>query len=491
MAGAVEVLVRAKSAPLYLEATVSGDHWDDARFSTFRNELQTRVPHIRHLRINSPELDILDSIMEELVSPAPALEYLSLSSHRPGVDPRISEGRPSIPDTLFDNSTPRLSYLELCSCDIGWTSPLLKRLKYLEIITPSADARPELAVWLDSLDEMSQLTSLTLHSAAPIAHSFLFDVKRTVTLPFLTRLDILSFSLEDCALALAHLDLPALASLCLTAISCSHVLNNGDVKQLLPYVVRHAHGPQDTQPLRSALISSDPSYADVRVLAWPVPDIDVEVHDLSALLAATLPTRVAFSLRSTSLFNPDKYLEILDMMMTSLPLEDLMMVTAHGLHNYRSQPFRQLQRFWLHLFPRWPLLRCVRLGRPVAHEFIVMLLEDNGGRERPLLPSLTNLVVDNLSSHSLLHLRDALMKRVEQGVPVETLDLRMCIPDPEWPEGWLQLLSENVVDLLGPVETLEARQQMKSMWKTIARCPFIDNYSPRELHYSVTDSDDD
>ena len=258
MAGTVEVLVRAKSAPLYLEATVAGD-WDDDRFSTFRKELQARIPHIRHLRINSSEFDLLESIIEGFVSPAPALEYLSLSSYGPGVDQCISEGQPmpSIPDTLFDSSTSKLSCLELYNCNINWTSPVLKQLKYLEIITPFGGARPELAVWLDSLDEMSQLTSLTLHSASPIAHSFLFDVKRTVALLSLTRLDILAYSLEDCALALAHLDLPALTSLCLTATSCHHVLNKDDVQQLLPYVARHAYGPQDTQPLRSALISSE------------------------------------------------------------------------------------------------------------------------------------------------------------------------------------------------------------------------------------------
>ena len=216
---------------------------------------------------------------------------------------------------------PPLGSLQLWSCNISWTSPILKRLKCLEIVLPSADAGPELAVWLDALDEMSRLKSLTLHSASPIAPSFLFDVKRTVTLPSRTRLDILAYSLEDCALALAHLDLPALTSLRLTAISCRDVLNKDDVRQLLPYIVRHARGPQDTHPLRSARISS--SEEDVRVLAWPVPDIDVKMHNLSNSLAATLPTRVAFSLKTHRHSWPNSRLEIVDTMMTGLPLEDL------------------------------------------------------------------------------------------------------------------------------------------------------------------------
>ena len=208
---------------------------------------------------------------------------------------------------------PPLGSLQLWSCNISWTSPILKRLKCLEIVLPSADARPELAVWLDALDEMSRLKSLTLHSASPIAPSFLFDVKRTVKLPSRTRLDILAYSLEDCALALAHLDLPALTSLRLTAISSRDVLNKDDV--------RHARGPQDTHPLRSARISS--SEEDVRVLAWRVPDIDVKMHNLSNSLAATLPTRVAFSLKTHRHSWPNSRLEIVDTMMTGLPLEDL------------------------------------------------------------------------------------------------------------------------------------------------------------------------
>ena len=212
------------------------------------------------------------------------------------------------------------------------------------------------------------------------------------------------------------------------------------------------------------------------------------MHDLSTLLGATLSTRVAFSLKSNPFLNSDTRIEILEVMMTGLPLEDLVMVAAHDLRCYRSEPFRQPQRFWLRLLPRWPLLQCLRLGRSVAHEFIMMLLEDNGGRESPLLPALSKLVMVNLPSYSLPNLFDALMKRVEQGVPVETLDLCMCIPHPEWAVNWLHLLSEIVVDVLGPVETLEARKEIKSMWKTVARGPFVDK---DEIDYSSdTDSDD-
>jgi hypothetical protein len=268
-AGAAEILVRAKSIPLYLEAHISIYRWGDVRLSTFRKQLQGHVHHIRYLK-TSAEPGQFHSALEGLISSAPTLEYLSLSSRGGRRTRDIKEQLLFIPDTLFAGSTPRLSWLELRKCNISWTSPLFKGLKYLEIFTPSTNARPNLAVWLDTLDEMPQLMTLTLHLASPIAPPLPFDVERTVTLPSLTRLDILA-SPGDCSLALAHLDLPALTWLCLIATFSGHP-NMADLQHLVPYVVRHAHGPQDTLPLQSVLIRSDDDHADI--LAWARPNID-------------------------------------------------------------------------------------------------------------------------------------------------------------------------------------------------------------------------
>ena len=106
----------------------------------------------------------------------------------------------------------------------------------------------------------------------------------------------------------------------------------------------------------------------------------------------------------------------------------------------------------------------------MGHGFIQTLLEDDGGRERPLLPSLTDITVVDASLYELSILYDALMKRVEQGVPVEMLDLSLCFSSNTKP--WLQSLTELVVDVLGPEESREELEQMKSMWETVARGPF-------------------
>jgi hypothetical protein len=197
------------------------------------------------------------------------------------------------------------------------------------------------------------------------------------------------------------------------------------------------------------------------ILAWPVPDIDVKVNNPPVLLATTLPTRMALSFtganwrarRCTSS-------EILDVAMAALPLDSLVTFTAQSLS------WALNKQSWLRHLLRWPLLKRVHLGPCTAHGFWEMLLEDNGGCESPLLPLLTEFVLSNiqLSMSEILCLCDTLMKRVEQGVPLEKLDLCMCSGDGP-PDA--QLLSEIVVDLLGIKKNLRARKKMKKMWGSV------------------------
>jgi hypothetical protein len=427
LAGAAEILARAKKAPLHLEAKTAGSHWDDARFSAFEKELLPRVSHIRHLSI-STEAVFLRRTLEGLTSPAPILECLSLSLPVPSF-------RVFVPDTLFNGTSPRLSCLELRHCDISWKSPLLKGLRFLELRTPSEDARPSLTDWLDALDEMPQLKRLVLHSASPISPPFCsFDVGRTVTLPLLTHLDISAFA-GDCALALAHLVLPALTCLCLTVLS--EYPYGADVIKLLPYVTRHAHGPQDTQPLQSMLIHNERMHTDI--LAWSMPDVVVDAHDAPALRAATLTARVALLV---TWIRPEHYIGVFDAV-AALPLDSLVTLTVQ--HRTRLD-----ETFWLFHASRWPLLRRVRLAAPAARGFREMvLLPDDDGPEWLLFPSLTKLdLIDDtaLGARKTLRLCDALMKRVEQGVPLETLDLRACRAT----SHAVRLLSEIVVDVRAP-----------------------------------------
>src|SRR5882762_5893344 len=111
-----------------------------------------------------------------------------------------------------------------------------------------------------------------------------------------------------------------------------------------------------------------------------------------------------------------------------------------------------------------------------------MLLADEGGRECPLLPLLIKLVLDEttLSGGRTHRFCDAFMKRVEQGVPLEMLDLRTCLAS----SHAVQLLREIVVDVWGPSEYYETRAQTLSVWDSDGCGLFVRDDDEEEEGYS-------
>jgi hypothetical protein len=331
------MLARAKKAPLYLEAMFYPQ--DDPRYKMFKKELQSRVADICHLTYTADAF-FLHRTLKRLASPAPTLEYLSLTNEV--YYPCRTPSRATIPDKLFNGTTPRLSCLELRKCNISWKSPFLKGLRNFEIRLPSERVRPNLVDWLDALDEMPQLKQLVLHNASPIASPLPMYIERTVTLPFLTKMDI-SASVGDCALALSHLVLPALSQLYIKAKS---VPGNGpDVQKLLPYITRHSHGPRDTEPLQNLLILSERER--MKILAWP--DIDARYFDdhgdVDDGILATAP-RMSLTVKCRDWLT-ESFVEDLDAVVAALPLDNLVRLTAH-------QYSRLDERFWCHHAPQDP-----------------------------------------------------------------------------------------------------------------------------------------
>ena len=144
----------------------------------------------------------------------------------------------------------------------------------------------------------------------------------------------------------------------------------------------------------------------------------------------------------------------------------------------------------------------MRLAPVALRGFIKALLEDC---KNPLLPSLTELALaeTTLDKHETLCLRDVLMKRMEQGVPLKTLDLRMCSRDP-YNLVAVQLLSETAVDILRPLdflgheETPESREagyvlfaKMLNMWEPFLPYLCYSGDEDSEFEESDDDSDDD
>jgi hypothetical protein len=264
-AGLAEILARAKMTPLHLEAIV-GRPWS-SQVEAFGKQLEAHISHTRHLSISGS----FEAALVRLLSSAPTLESLSLSH----------ESRASntvIPSNLFNCTTPNLTSLELDMCNISWKSPLLKGLRNLQIRDISEDARPKLEDWLDALNEMPNLKTLSLQHATPLAprtSQLISGPSRTITLPFLTHFDIEAFT-KDCALALAPLLMPALTWLRVDVDSFNE--EGEDVQLVIPHIARNFYVLQDIEPIRSILIAGDQTCTRVR--GWTLPHVDVEAGDL-------------------------------------------------------------------------------------------------------------------------------------------------------------------------------------------------------------------
>ena len=429
--GMAEILARAKAVPLHMEADVT--KWSAEQIVAFGKQLETHISHTRHLSISG---GYLPTLLKKLVFSAPILEFLSLSTKSPLYDSPDSP-QAIIPDNLFNHTTPSLTDLELESCDIIWMSPFLKGLRSLHILKPSKEARPKLQDWLDALNEMPQLEELSLQSATPLAPptgSLMSEPLRCATLPSLNRLYISDIP-KEFALAITHLELPALTRLHVGVKS--HVWNGEDVRLVIPCVAQTVCGMQDIEPLRSILFSGERKRAEV--LAWTMPDADVKVCNSTTVLSESISARLMFT--ATGNWNDEVVNATYDALLALLPVSS---VSTFSARNHT----RLSKEFWLNQAPRLPLLERVRLVPTAVKAFRDMLAEDAppDGPRFPLLTKLSILYVTwNLAKTH--HFRDMLLERVGQGVPLESLDLRVC--EEVYPPRVNQIFAEIVVDVQG------------------------------------------
>ena len=273
-AGLAEILARAKMAPLHLEADVG--RWWTKPVEALGTQLEAHISHTRHLSISGD----FETVLARLLSSAPTLESLSLSRG-------FCSFYAIIPDNLFNRTAPNLTSLQLEKCNISWKSPLLKGLRNLQIHDISMDMRPKLEDWLDALNEMPNLKTLSLQNAVPLAppaSPLISEPSRTISLPFLTHFNIHAHA-KDCALALAHLRLPTLTWLHVNVKS--HDREGEDVRLVIPHVARNVYVLQDIEPIRSILMTGERRCTEV--YTWTVPDVDVEVCGLETLGICHVP----------------------------------------------------------------------------------------------------------------------------------------------------------------------------------------------------------
>ncbi len=323
-AGATEMLVRSKGAPLHLVVNFSrpNSHWNPEQIHAFRELFVTHISRIHSFILSSDPLCLLQTV-GRFATPAPAHE--SLSSSAGGESSSDRESPSQIPPNPSNSAAPRLIRLELDHCYISWSSPILKGLLHLKLLYCGDEKRPNLQSWLDAMRELSQLESLVVHSATPIASRIIVPIPervQTVTLPYLTQLRI-SDSANCCALALAHLVLPALVRLRVDAVSFH--ANGADTRTAIPHFVRNAHGPQDTMPLQSMVISGCSTRTDI--LLWTVPNADAEYRDSDSFTRASFSARATFTALCPSWGIPTSN-TVCDAVLRALPTSSLATLTV-------------------------------------------------------------------------------------------------------------------------------------------------------------------
>jgi hypothetical protein len=444
LAGITEILSRAKMSPLRMEANIN--FWKKERFNAFRRQLEAHISHIRYLTISGE----FQNVLQRIVSPAPALVSLSLTTSSYPYE----SSKYVIPDSLFNGTAPELTRLELLGCSIRWKSPLLKGLQYLKIRTEYPQAIPTLEDWLAALNEMPQLKTLSLNNATPtisVDNPHISEPQRTVTLSSLTNFNITA-SARDCALALTHLVLPALISLVVTSESQSQ--DGDDVRLLIPHVARNAYGPQDTTPFQTILLNGDKRL--IAIVAWAIPDADVGVCNWVTMFNAAASARLVFSVTSDNGFRDGMETVVLDSMLSLLPLNTISMLSTQKDTSLSKE-------LWLSHAPKLTNLNRALLFSAAIKAFGEMLEEDASPNGLPRLPQLTTLILSNVELKAPVthHLRDILVKRKERGVPLEVLDLRTCTG----PEHAIKLLSETVGNVQGPTNTFWVRDLASFGWE--------------------------
>jgi len=247
--------------------------------------------------------------------------------------------------------------------------------------------------------------------------------------------------------------LPALISLHVTAASqwCG---SNEDVRLLIPYVARNAHGPQDTAPLQTVLFNGDEELAEI--VAWTAPDADVEVYNSVTLTKAAVSARLVLSIEPDGSWRDGMDTTIFDAVLSHLPLNAISTLSAHN-------DTRLSKEVWLSHAPRLTKLNRVLLVPTAVRAFREMLEEDAPPNGRPRLPQLTRLILSKvlLTVLRTRHLCNMLIKRKEHGAPVEALDLRTCIGTGRA----FRLLSEIVGNVQGPANILKVGDSTFLCWR--------------------------
>lgn len=209
---AKEILQRSQETPLTVLIDVSDSKYDSRRRHLVQNILEN-MPRIRKLSFyhNHGYEDVLETILQDFVLPAPLLERLKLS---------MKDMKPhALPRDVFSGQTPRLRQLVLRNCNLVWASPFLHNLTVLKVDSVVHTARPSMREAINALRNMPNLRVLDLRHALPalVDAASESDSEPTVLLTHLTQVRLES-DMPECIYFLSHLTYPPTVSIKLVCV---------------------------------------------------------------------------------------------------------------------------------------------------------------------------------------------------------------------------------------------------------------------------------
>jgi hypothetical protein len=227
------------------------------------------------------------------------------------------------------------------------------------------------------------------------------------------------------------------------SLSPSYRRDGDDVLRIIPHIARNARGPA---PLRSMAISANRSCA--LICAWTIPDADVMIVDSGSMFygdeSSARVVLFGATTRGDDRWRYGTDSEIADALLTHLPINEISTLSTWD-------DTRLSKEFWFRHAPRLAMLNRAYLVSTAIKAFREVISIVAPG-ERPGLPRLTKLILGNVTLTTLMtcNLLCMLMKRMEQGAPLQSLDLRTCYAA----DLCIQVLAKAVGELQVPVELL-------------------------------------
>ncbi|KAA1474960.1 hypothetical protein DENSPDRAFT_805011 [Dentipellis sp. KUC8613] len=408
-----EAMARARPLPFIIQAD-TGSTWSP-RIKAALSKAFSALSNTRVLDLTAiPQ--VLMSVIGTPISAAPELQVVRLSVA--GERNLVSV----FPQDVMDISLPRLSSLELINCHFQWSSSIYRSelLAHLEIrFFEGSQLSGDLAEsqvfpmeqLLDVLQTASALRTLILVNACPPVPqaSEAASVSRLISVPRLSSLKTTSFSLLAGAYLLAHLRLPAEASVLLRSTSP----RSPRLPQVLPWLMTPCISREpDVRPITTLGISltTGPSVH----IVFTMYDVDMDPFSANA---HTPRYEVAFT---SSLHECQEQMTLL---CTTLPVHSVETLILVGSH------FATVS-WWHRTFENMKNVRTVVQDSPrSAGQFIPALMvrmssAPDGPVIFPRLEMLAYRSAGNLGSFATIEEFPADLRRRERlGYPIKKLHI--------------------------------------------------------------------